>query len=352
MVNLLIKHGAEPDLYPDEEERPLLLAAGKGNIKIAQLCLDAGSDVNRKESTGLTPLYAACLNCHKEMVGLLLAHDANPNIQQCGTLDHALQEACETGDEEIVDLLLESGAKTDLYGGYYGNALQAACDSGYVSVLRMLLSHGADINWTDWRFGSPLVTACIKGTLEIAKFLVEAGANLCVTNMIGHSALLTAVLNRESQPELLDYLIHQGASPSQEDKRGCNGLHYAACAKKGDATKKMIEYGVNVNATDHNGWTALHWAVACTENSVCCTRLLLQSGCDKTIEDKQGRTALDLARNFKRAEEVAILSNTAQMYKEVRTEEELLAQAHNESPEDEVSSIIYLCDGCDVVRIL
>ena len=483
-MKLLLKYGAEKDIHVNGEDTPLRAAIWAGAGQICEILLDAGSDANRKGKTPATALYMACRSQDTKMVTLLLAHGADPNIQQCGRYDHALQAACRNGCEEIVDLLLKSGAKTDLTGGYFDNALQAACVVGNIPITRMLLSHGADatriggvcgnamlaavhgknetivdilldcgvsinenrgtntypllraldlkawdgqesfvqhllirgadpnleldggralqqgyflhrtplqyavstslkttsmlldhgaqidavvgghttalivaalwtttsvvrllldrsadINLSTWLFGSPLVATCRPGRLDIAKVLVDAGTDLHTTNLVGHSALLMTVLSRKSQLELFIYLISKGADPFQEDKRGCNGLHYAARAKKMDFIKRMLEYGLNVNAIDHNGWSSLHWAISSTEGSVDVVKLLLGSGCDISIKDKQGRTAVDLAKTFTRKEETAILAGT--------TEAHTPSCNHQESRV--LSSRDRICDGCDIV---
>lgn len=247
-MKLLLKNGANID---ERSDNLLYTASHTGNVDIAQILLDAGTDINRKDDTGGTALYVACENRDK-MVQLLVTHGANPNIQQCGKFDHALRAACWNEGEGIFGLLLENGAKTDLYGSYYHSALQAACVLGNNPKARMLLLHGADVKLSSWNFGSPLVAACARGMLEIAKILVEAGADLHVTNLIGHSALLKTIYCNHSQLEVVDYLIGLGVDPLQEDKRGCNGLHYAARAKRRDIMRRMCDYGINVNGTDSN----------------------------------------------------------------------------------------------------
>ena len=339
VVKFLLENGAETDLYVGNKESPLQLTSGAGNIEITQLLLDAGSDVNWKAGTKRTALYMACNNRNKEMVELLLANGADPNIQQCGIRDHALQVACENGDEEIISLLLENGAKTDLQSGYLETALQAARVSGKEPMTPMLLSHGLDVNLSVWLFCSPLVTACGQGKLAIAKILVAAGADLHVTNLIGHSALLMTILRRASRLDMFDYLISLGADPLQGDKRGCNGIHYAARTKKGDVIKRMLNYEFNINKTDSNGWSPLHWAVASTEPSIDIVRLLLESECDKNIRDNQGRTALDLAIFFKRTEEIAILDDTAHAYHKSSENKESRVQLTRD----------IVCDGCEIV---
>lgn len=83
--------------------------------------------------------------------------------------------------------------------------------------------------------------------------LVEAGADLHVTKLVGHSALLTTILSQASQLEVFDYLIVLGVDPLQRDRRGCNGLHYAARANKSDFIERILRYGINVNGADLHG---------------------------------------------------------------------------------------------------
>ena len=483
MTKLLLKHGAKPDIHIDGEDTLLLVASEAENTELVGTLLDAGSDINWNGGMNGTALYVACRKQKTEMVKLLLAHGANPNIQQCDRYDHALQAACVNGHEEIVDLLLKHEAKTDLIGGYFDNALQAACVAGNVSITRMLLSHGADatriggacgnamlaavdgqnemivdilldcgvsinenrdnntypllralhlevwdgqesfvhhllvrgadpnleleddrevqhtglthrtalqfatstsltamlldhgaqintivggyitalidailwksedvvrilidrgadVNLSTGSFGSPLVAACTEGRLEIVKLLIEKAADLHTTNLVGHSALLATASSRESKLDLFEYMIRQGCDPLQGDKRGCNCLHYAARAQKSDLIKLMLEHGINVNVTDNNGWSSLHWAVASTNDSAEVVKLLLERGSDKSIRDKQGRTAFDIAKIFKRTEDIAMLANHAQTNNKSSYHDEPLVQFRRED---------WICDGCDIV---
>ena len=485
MIKLLLKQGAKPDLQADGEDTPLLAASEGGSADIVRLLLGAGSDINWYRGKNGTALYVACKKQKTKAVELLLAHGADPNIQQCGMFDHALQVACHRNDKEIVDLLLKSGAKTDLHGGYYGNALHAACVSGNVLITQLLLSYGADatrkgglrlhhsamlaavdgknemmvdllmdlgipinekganatypllhalnhkawdgqdsfvhhllvrgadpnlevegdgelpqtrltrrtalqsadstsltamlldhgaqintivggyitalidaiiwksedvvrilidrgadVNLSTGSFGSPLVTACEQGRLEIVKLLIEKGADLHTTNLVGHSTLLATASSRESKLDLFEHMIGQGLDPLQVDKRGCNCLHYAARANKSDFIEKILEYGLNVNAMDHNGWSSLHWAVASTEDSTQLVKLLLERESDKSIRDKQGRTAFDIAKIFKRTNDIAVLANHAtQTNNESSYHKEPLVQSRRD----------WMCDGCDIV---
>ena len=336
-MKLLIEHKAETDLCVAGKVTPLLMASRHGNIKITRTLLNAGSNVNQIGPTGVTALYTACERADVEMVELLLTHGANPNTQQAGIPQHVMQQVSTNVNEEKIATALEGEGNTDRYGDWHGNTLQAACILEIKSIVQMLILYGADVNSSVGNSSSPLVTVCLEGRFEIAKLLIEAGADLCATNLIGHSALLMTTCNYNSQLELFDYLISQGADPLQEDRRGCNVLHYAARANKSNFIRRILDLGVNVNATDHNGWSPLHWALASTTDSTEIVSLLLQSGCDESLSDKQCRTAEDLAKTFSRSNESAILGDIAR------------ARIDSSTTPDDEGVVDLACDGCEIV---
>ena len=60
------------------------------------------------------------------------------------------------GDEDIVRLLLNTGAEVNLQGGEYGSALQAVSSHGDENIIGLLLDNGADVNMEGGSFGSAL----------------------------------------------------------------------------------------------------------------------------------------------------------------------------------------------------
>lgn len=324
VVEILLENGARTDVR-GFSGYPLHVACAFGSLRMVEMLIKAGADVNQLGKLSiLSPLARSALSLRSD------ARWSSPLFQACKSKQKR---------KDVVKLLLKSGAKMDLHTDGEDAPLAAAIKAGNLEIVINLLNAGSDVNMNFGSFGSPLVAACKEGSLEMAKLLIEAGADLNTTNLVGQSALLITVLRRESQLELFEYLIRQGADPFQEDKRGCNGLLYAARAKKSDFIKSILDYGINVNTTDHNGWSSLHWAVASTEYSTEIVNLLLQSGCDKSLKDKQGRTALDLVTRFGRIEETAILGDSGQAHTTISDHERSQVQSGDDR----------ICDGCEVV---
>ncbi len=94
--------------------------------------------------------------------------------------------------------------------------------------------------------------------------------------------------------EIIKILIENGADHTAKNTRGLNILHIAA---QGDQPEVLIyfkeKYGMDINETDNNGSTPLHWA--CFMSSEVCVDFLL-SWIDKVnVKESMGYTPLHLA---------------------------------------------------------
>jgi len=77
LVEELIDEGAEVNQARTNGRTPLWIAAARGQLAVAQLLLDRGSDVNKAETTfGRTPLWVAALFGQLDVVQLLLDRGA------------------------------------------------------------------------------------------------------------------------------------------------------------------------------------------------------------------------------------------------------------------------------------
>jgi ankyrin repeat protein len=104
------------------DESPLMLAALRGELPLAQVLIKKGADVNKP---GWAPLHYAATNGHVEVMKLLLEENAyidaaSPN----GTTP--LMMAARYGSESAVKLLLEAGADPVLKNSQGLNALDFA----------------------------------------------------------------------------------------------------------------------------------------------------------------------------------------------------------------------------------
>jgi ankyrin repeat protein len=119
IVELLVKHGADPNIRDREGRTAFYLAVTKGKIPAAKLLLEYGADVNAKDSHGdAAPVSLSLLQHHAgllqraitsgnfELTRILLLRGADINIQD--EAGHgALHKAAIRKKLEIFDLLLK-----------------------------------------------------------------------------------------------------------------------------------------------------------------------------------------------------------------------------------------------------
>ncbi|MEH6470055.1 MAG: ankyrin repeat domain-containing protein [Halopseudomonas sp.] len=109
-LQLLIDAGARADIYNYYGGTALIPAAEKGHIATVKLLLEKSQvDINHVNNLGWTALMEAVLLSdggpqHQQIIALLLAHGADPNITDLDGIS-ALQHAQNKGYRKIVELL-------------------------------------------------------------------------------------------------------------------------------------------------------------------------------------------------------------------------------------------------------
>ncbi|KAL7988737.1 hypothetical protein Chor_007656 [Crotalus horridus] len=141
-------------------DNPLHEAAKRGNLSWLRECLDNKVGVNGLDKAGSTALYWASHGGHKDIVEVLLTqpkvelnqqvgNDTLSDIQEllCSDVnklgDTALHAAAWKGYEDIVEILLEKGARTDLRNNEKKLALDMATNAACASLLKK--KQGQDI---------------------------------------------------------------------------------------------------------------------------------------------------------------------------------------------------------------
>lgn len=146
-ARLLIARGADVNAQDEIQDSPFLYAGAEGRLEILRLCLAAGADLKSTNRYGGTALIPAAHHGHVETVRELLktAIDVN-HVNRLGWT--ALLEAVILGDggpahTEIVGLLLAHGAKPNLADAQGVTPLAHAQQRGQRAVQQLLLRAGA-----------------------------------------------------------------------------------------------------------------------------------------------------------------------------------------------------------------
>lgn len=190
--------------------------AANGEIERVKLLISEGAEVNVKNNEGLTPLHCAVREGHKEVVELLLAHDADVNIGDAGLNRTAAEFAMRSHHTDIVQLLVSKGADI--------SPLHFALYMKDETKARSLIEGGVDVSRRTPNGTTPLDRAVRAGLKDIAELLIAKGADVKAKDNWNWTPLHSAVYGHE---DIVELLITEGANVNARDGASRTPLFYA-----------------------------------------------------------------------------------------------------------------------------
>lgn len=235
--------------------------------------------------------------------------------QQDGNFYTPLIFASENGYDEVVDLLLQANADTEVKFEFFNDktikrvfgdgetALMKAVWNGHFDIVKNLVKYGANVNCVNREEEcTALMHAVIRDRNEILEFLLDAGANVNAKTNRAATALMYAI--KRSNFKGAELLLSRAPDIHVKNSEGDNVLMMASASNQINMVKRLIELGADVNSQDNKGNTAL--MVMANElwfkNQSEVLELLLNTNIDIAIKNDYDQTALDIARGNNRGD--------------------------------------------------
>jgi hypothetical protein len=179
---------------------------------------------------------------------------------QSGVPVNKLVEAVYDGNIDEVKLLVAKGHRVTLKDKNHEgvSALHAAVETGNIEIAQFLLSSGAKINGRDFLKRTPLMMMDYDATPELLQLLLRYGAKVDLTDKKKFTALNHFA--GYDKPEIFRLLILAGADVNAVNKEGATPLMTAAQEGHLDIVKALLESGANVNPRKKSGEGALEMA--------------------------------------------------------------------------------------------
>ena len=283
MMELLISHGADVDArsihrdYPRHvtaEGRPksldsggftpLLYAARENCIACVDVLLANGADIDLPDPDGVSPLLVAIMNANWDLAKRLI--EAGADVNQWDIYGEA-------------PLFTVVGSYTRTDGGRA--SIDPPNETKGIDILHMLLERGADPNMqvffrpanvrgsTNTRGSTPLIRAANNGDIEVVKLLLEHGADPTIYMADRQTPIHAVLAGRAPEPRALELIriLHEAGTDvnvvalvhHMQEVRGGSALHYAVRKRYKEVIKQLAGYGIDMNAKDQDGLTALDY---------------------------------------------------------------------------------------------
>src|SRR5262245_11932129 len=311
IVRALVENGADVHPRPQQAFSPLMAAADNGDIETAKILLAAGAKVDETASDGTYPLPYSIIVGQAAFAQFLLEQGANPDTDIDGVT--ALHAAAGPVDpwlrawnrlhggrrakrlklnerETLVEALLAKGANP--------NARMTASEMAGLGFIR----NGAYDTFTT---GSGDLSGATP--LWVAAYATDRGE--------GSQSFVNRARGADSSGKVIRSLLAAGARPDLTTADGTTALMAAGgCGRAAhatnvpraerqpmaeEATKLLVEVGVDVNATNEADFTALHCAAFTGLPEL--VQYLADHGADLNARDWRGRTPFRLAEGAKQS---------------------------------------------------
>lgn len=227
-----------------------------GNAELLDLALTGAGAKHAKRDDGKSNLLAAAETGREECVALLLRRGADPNAfdDQHGS---ALSRAVRAESPAVVQTLLAGGADPKHFAwNDYSEPMRVAFDTGNVQIIKLLLDQGLKmpdgINATGY-----FTRAVEKGQIELASLLLERVQKRDA--LLQEPVLLAAALNADVP--MLELLVTAGAKLDATGRKGENAIMGAAYAGDQESIAILQEAGASLTARDKSNRTAAAWAL-------------------------------------------------------------------------------------------
>ncbi|MFH1283279.1 MAG: ankyrin repeat domain-containing protein [bacterium] len=219
------------------------------NNKITRLLLEKGIDPNEVKEGGVTPLHLAVFS--NNIVGANLLMDYGANVHYKDTAGwNSIYIASAMGFKDIIEALKNNGAKEDIF---------TYAATGNIEKVKSVIKRDESLILPIKESGFSLLhIAATAGQLEIVKLLISKGSHLNHKTREGTPLILASLMGHS---KIVNVLLDNNAEINLTDSNGMTALHWASSEGNFEIVKTLLDHNADSNKLTNNGLKPIDLAI-------------------------------------------------------------------------------------------
>jgi len=277
-VRSLIKAGVNLDIVDNIQQSALIVALRAKHLEMSQMLLAQSTGLDTPDSNNVRPIHIAARNGYTDIVLNLISNNVDINAT-----DHvgntALIIATRHEDKNMMNLLINHDADYSIKNKKFQSAPQLAQIMDLQIAKSVFLRQGIRLPEQNEGFANVDIET-FQQSVNKSGSLYKGWPLLNVASLLGETEIVTQLLNRR-----VDMLA--------TDATGNSAMHRAASEGKLQILSLLTSRGGNINAVNSRSETPLYLAAA--SGQLKAVNLLVRNGATTSIIAKNKTSALSIA---------------------------------------------------------
>ncbi|XP_065161233.1 transient receptor potential cation channel subfamily A member 1 isoform X2 [Atheta coriaria] len=273
-VDYLLEVGVQTNILNEKKQAPIHLVTELDKVSVLKVMGKHRDkiDIQQGGEHGRTALHIAAIFDFEECAKILMEKfDASPR-KPCNNGYYPIHEAAKNASSKSLEVFLQWGesrgcsrAEMISFFDSEGNVpLHSAVHGGDIKAVELCLKSGAKISTQQHDLSTPVHLACAQGATEIVKLMFRLQPEektICLASMDVQKMTPVHCAAMFDHPEIVEYLIMEGADVNVIDKEKRSPLLLAALRGGWRTVDTLIRLGADINIKDCNRRNVLHLVV-------------------------------------------------------------------------------------------